>query len=478
VSIQTDAAGSSRGAAAGRDPLIPTHWFNILHDRPHYVTSALSRSRLSGAAKLAGHGIQLQQPLSLARQSLNTTDRLIPIPDEVIDLYAQYRPTPLRRAVRLEERLGANARIYYKYEGANLVGSHKLNTALAQAYYYSRAGVKRLVTGTGAGQWGTALAYACQIMNLECEIFWVRSTFRQKPVRGDLMRLFGAVVHESPSDLTEVGRAALKEDPDAIGTLAGATGEALAVAAHDSETRFAVGSGENSVLLHQTVIGREAVAQLALLGEFPDCVVACMGAGSNFGGIALPMLGAAQDAGRPIRLVAVESAACPKLTRGRYRYDLSDSLGTTPITKVYSLGSTYVPPAVYAGGLRHHSAGPLASAMYADGSLDAMAVDQVTSFRAGLLFCETEGVLPAPESAHAVAGVIDIVSRHPRGEAPLVVLVNISGHGLLDLNAYRRFAAGEVESVSVDEAGLSRSLTALEEFNQSIVEPAGQRVPG
>jgi len=460
-------------AGTAHDPLLPTHWFNILHDRPQYVTTALSRSRLAGLEDMAGHGLQLQQPLSLARQSLNTADRFIPIPDEVLDLYAQYRPTPLRRAVRLEERLGVNARIYYKYEGANLVGSHKLNTALAQIYYYSRAGVKRMATGTGAGQWGTALAYACQIMGLECTVFWVRSTFRQKPIRGDLMRLFGADVHESPSDLTEVGRRAFKEDADGIGTLAVATGEGLAFAAEHSETtRFAIGSGENSVLLHQTVIGQEAVAQLDLLGEFPDCIIACMGAGSNFGGVALPFLGAAADRERSVRLIAVESAACPKLTRGRYRYDLSDALGTTPITKVYSLGSTYVPPPVYAGGLRHHSAGPLCSAMYADGSLEAMAVDQNTSFRAGLLFCETEGILPAPEAAHAVAGMIDVVSRHPRQEAPLVVLVNISGNGLLDLAAYQRFAAGEMEPVAVDEASLSRSLTALEDFNQRISQPA------
>ena len=468
----SDASGGRRAVAAARDPLLPTHWFNILHDRPQYVASAISRSRLTGAAKPAGHGVHLQQPFSLARQSLNTTDRFIPIPDEVLDLYAQYRPTPLRRAVRLEERLGANARIYYKYEGANLTGSHKLNTALAQAYYYARAGVKRIVTGTAAGQWGTALAYACQVMNLDCTIFMVRSTLRQKPIRGEMMQLFGAVVHESPSDLTEVGRRVLAEDPAATGTQAVANAEAIELTAEDSGSRFAVGSGENSVLLHQTVIGQEAVSQLARLGEFPDCVIASMGAGSNFGGIALPLLGAAEDAGRPIRLVAVESTACPKLTRGRYLYDLSDALGTTPITRVYSLGSGYVPPPVYAGGLRHHSAGPLASAMHADGSMEAMAIDQLTSFRAGMLFCETEGILPAPESAHAVAGMIDVVSRHPRGEAPLVVLVNISGHGLLDLGAYRRFAAGEIEAVSADEASLSRSLSALEEFNQSIAEPA------
>src|SRR6202050_4245506 len=310
-------------AAPMRDPLLPTHWFNILHDRPQYVSSALSRSRLAGAVKLEGHGLQLQQPLSLARQSLNTADRFIPIPDEVLDLYAQYRPTPLRRALRLEERLGANARIYYKYEGANLTGSHKLNTALAQAYYYARAGVKRIVTGTAAGQWGTAMAYACQVMNLGCTVFMVRSTLRQKPIRGEMMRLFGATVHESPSDLTEVGRRVLKEDPAATGTQAVANGEALALAGEDSESRFAVGSGENSVLLHQTVIGREAVAQLAQLGDFPDCVIASMGAGSNFGGIALPLLGAAEDSGRPIRLVAVESTACPKLTRGSLLHDLS-----------------------------------------------------------------------------------------------------------------------------------------------------------
>jgi tryptophan synthase beta chain len=456
-----------------RDPQLPTHWFNILHDRPQYVTSALPRSQLPGEGNWAGHAVQLQQPLSLARQSLNTADRHIPIPEEVLDLYAQYRPTPLRRAVRLEGRLGANARIYYKYEGANLTGSHKLNTALAQAYYYARAGVKRIVTGTAAGQWGTALAYACQVMNLGCTVFMVRSTLRQKPVRGEMMRLFGAVVHESPSDLTEVGRKVLDEDPAATGTQAVANGEAIALAAEDSETRFAVGSGENSVLLHQTVIGQEAISQMALLGEFPDCVIASMGAGSNFGGIALPCLGAADDSGRSIRLVAVESTACPKLTRGRYLYELSDALGTTPITKVYSLGSTYVPPPVYAGGLRHHSAGPLASAMYADGSMEAMAIDQLTSFRAGMIFCETEAILPAPESAHAVAGLMEVVSRHPRHGPPLVVLVNISGNGLLDLGAYSRFAAGEIEPVTADEARLSQSLSALEEFNQGIAEPAG-----
>src|SRR6516165_2365357 len=458
--------------AMARDPVLPTHWFNILHDRPQYVASAMPRSRLPEEVTRAGHAVQLQQPFSLARQSLNTADRFIPIPGEVLDLYAQYRPTPLRRAVRLEERLGANARIYYKYEGANLTGSHKLNSALAQAYYYARAGVKHIVTGTAAGQWGTALAYACQVMNLGCTVFMVRSTLRQKPVRGDMMRLFGAVVHESPSDLTEVGRRVLKDNPAATGTQSVANGEALELVEEDSESRFAVGSGENSVLLHQTVIGQEAVSQMALLGEFPDCVIASMGAGSNFGGIALPFLGAAKDSGRPVRLVAVESAACPKLTRGRYRYDLSVALGTTPITKIYSLGSSYVPPPVYAGGLRHHSAGPLCSAMYADGSLEAMTVDQLTSFQAGVLFCETEGILPAPESAHAVAGMMDVVSRHPRQGAPLVVLVNISGHGLLDLDAYRRFAAGEIEPVKANETRLSQSLNALEEFNQAITEAA------
>ncbi len=458
-------------AAPSRDALLPTAWYNILYDRPHYVTSAVPRAQLPDELRQSGRGVQLQQPFSLAKQSVNTTDRYIPIPGEILDLYARYRPTPLRRAVRLEQHLDVNARIFYKYEGANLTGSHKLNTALAQAYYYARAGVKHMVTGTGAGQWGTALAYACQLMNLDCTVFWVRSTLRQKPMRGDMMRLFGAVVHESPSELTEVGRKSLADDPAGTGTLAVATGEALALAGEDSQSRFAVGSGENSVLLHQTIIGREALAQLAELGEFPDCVIACMGAGSNFGGVAMPLLAAAEDSGRPIRLIAVESAACPKLSRGQYRYDLSDALGTTPITKVYSLGSSYVPPVVYAGGLRNHSAGPLPSAMYADGSMEAMTVDQLTSFRAGMLFCETEGILPAPESAHAVAGMLDVVARHPRQAPPLVVLVNISGHGLLDVGAYSAFAAGEIGPVSVDEASLAQSLSALEEFNRRIAEP-------
>jgi tryptophan synthase beta chain len=475
VTAGSQQKGPDGPVEATTDPLLPTHWFNILHDRPHYVTSAVPTSSLPEEMQQAGRKLQLQQPFSLARQSFNTTDRLIPIPDEVRNRYAQYRPTPLRRATRLEEHLGVNARIYYKYEGANLTGSHKLNTALAQVYYYARAGVQHIVTGTGAGQWGTALAYACQLMGLRCTVFWVRSTANQKPIRGDLMRLFGAEVHASPSELTEIGRQALAADPDHIGTLAMATGEALAYAQQDSKARFAVGSGENSVLLHQTVIGQEAVAQLALLGEFPDCVVACMGAGSNFAGVSLPVLGAAQDAGRPVRLIAVESAACPKLSRGRYRYDLSDALGTTPVTKVYSLGSSYVPPPVYAGGLRNHSAGPLPSAMYADGTVEAMTVDQVTAFRAGLLFCEMESILPAPEAAHAVAGMLDLVSRHPRQGPPLVVLVNISGHGLLDVAAYSRFAAGEIEAVGANEASLAESLTVLEEFNQRVGEAAAAR---
>src|ERR1019366_7523578 len=229
--VRSRSTGGCHMAAIARDPQVPTHWFNILHDRPQYVTSAVSKSRFAGEMKAAGHGVLLQQPLALARQSINTADRYIPIPEEVLDLYAQYRPTPLRRAVRLEERIGANARIYYKYEGANLAGSHKLNTALAQAYYYARAGVKHVVTGTGAGQWGTALAYACQIMNLDCTVFWVRSTLRQKPIRGDMMRLFGAVVHESPSDLTEVGRRALKETWGETGPRPVASGKAPAPAA-------------------------------------------------------------------------------------------------------------------------------------------------------------------------------------------------------------------------------------------------------
>ena len=313
-------------------------------------------------------------------------------------LYASYRPTLLRRAKALEERLGTRARLYYKFEGANVSGSHKLNTALAQAYYYQKAGVKHLITGTGAGQWGTALAYACQRFGLACTVFMVGISYRQKPQRRTIVELFGGEIHESPSHLTRAGREAQKRDPDRIGSLAVATGEAIELAREKKDTaRFAVGSGETCVLLHQTVIGNEAVSQMDELGDFPDYVVACMGAGSNFAGVGMPFLRAGRMRGRTVQLVAAEPLACPKMTRGAYLYDINDFSGTTPVTRMYTLGSSYLAPPIHAGGLRYHGTSAFLSALYASDLFKARALGQVEALKAGALFAETEGIIPAPE---------------------------------------------------------------------------------
>jgi len=448
---------------------VPTHWSNFIYDFPQFV----SREKLDLRAIYGNnisHKVNVipQQPLALIRQSHNTQDAYVPIPEELLEYYYQYRPTPLKRANGLEAHLKVNARIYYKFEGANLSGSHKLNTALAQAYYYKKAGIKHLVTGTGAGQWGTAIAYACQIMNLECTVFMVGVSLRQKPYRKTMMELFGATVHESPSELTKVGRDALKIDKERIGSLAFATGEAIEYAQVNSDCRFAVGSGENCVLLHQSIIGCEAVAQMHTLDDFPTDVVACMGAGSNFGGVGLPFLRFAKELGKSTRLLAVEPSACPKLTRGVYAYDKNDFSGTTPISKMYTLGSKYMAPPIYAGGLRYHGTSPFLSAMYHDDLFDALAIDQPETLAAGLLLARTENILPAPESAHAVAGAIRLAKDHPHDSEPLVILINVSGHGMFDVTSYEKFQKGEVESGRPSENSLKTSLQEVGKFNELV----------
>ncbi|MCP3097323.1 TrpB-like pyridoxal phosphate-dependent enzyme [Myxococcus sp. K15C18031901] len=451
---------------------VPKHWCNFLFDFPRYAEHDVPKAAAlleSGARRVS---VVPQQPLSLVTQSHSTREPYHEIPERLLELYSQYRPTPLRRARELERRLGANARIYYKYEGLNVSGSHKLNSALAQAYYYARAGIEELVTGTGAGQWGTALAHACRLFGLRCTVFMVGASLRQKPQRRAMMELFGATVHESPSDATEVGRKAAQRDPGRVGSLAIATGEALEVAHGGKRVRFAVGSGENCVLLHQTLIGSEAVEQMGALGEFPDHVVACMGAGSNFGGVGLPFLRAARERERSVRLLAVEPAACPKLTRGVYALDVNDFSGTTPINRMYTLGSHYIAPPIFAGGLRYHGTSAFLSAMLADKGFDAMAVPQREALSAGLLFAECEGLLPAPESAHAIAGALDLARRAPEEGPPRVILVNISGHGLFDLSAYERLRADTLEPDSPNEALLSESLRHVQEFNTRVAAAA------
>lgn len=450
---------------------VPSHWRNLLADLPQY--SHLAEMKLSLASDGASGQLRThlpKMPLSIARQSMDTENREIPIPEAVRELYALYRPTPLRRARNLEQEIGTHARIYFKFEGTNVAGSHKMNSALAQAYYYNKAGVRHVVTGTGAGQWGTALAFACRRFDLECTVFMPRVSLQQKPQRRVMMELFGARIHESPSELTELGRRIRSRDPDKLGTLAVATGEALELATTRERSQFAVGSGENHVLLHQTVIGQEAQQQILELGDYPDVIFACMGAGSNFAGVTFPFLGD-PDHPRP-RCVAVEPAACPKMTRGVYAYTETDFSGTTPIAKMMTLGAQFEAPGIHAGGLRYHGTSPLLSAMYADGLFEAVACPQRAVFEAAALFARCEGVLPAPESAHAICAALD-EARKATVSRPLSILINISGMGVFDISGYQEYLSGEMEDCAASDEVVAQSLEALRGEQERYLQVAG-----
>ncbi|MEV0370850.1 TrpB-like pyridoxal phosphate-dependent enzyme [Streptomyces sp. NPDC050636] len=439
---------------------VPTHWYNILADLD--VPSAeVRRARPATDEPRAGK-LAPNIPLSMYRGSVGRR-RFVEIPAEVREQYQTWRPTPLIRARRLEQALETPAHIYYKYEGANASGSHKLNSALAQAYYYKKAGVEHLTTGTGAGQWGSALAMACHALGLDCTVFMVRVSHAQKPYRRVLMELNGAQVIPSPGGTTDAGRELLAKHPDSAGSVSIANAEALEYARTVRNGRFAVGSGENHVLLHQTVIGEEALKQMAAAGEFPDVVIASMGAGSNFAGLAFPFHREKLSSGAATRLVAVEPEACPKLTKGRYAWDYNDISGTTPMTKMYTLGHTFVAPGVHAGGLRYHGAAPLVSSLYDQGLMEAVAYGQKSVFEAGAFFARTENLVPAPESAHAVRAAIDEAVKAREERSPKVILFNVSGHGLLDLSAYDQYLAGNLEDHTVSDEQIAASLAALPE---------------
>ncbi|HET7717846.1 MAG TPA: TrpB-like pyridoxal phosphate-dependent enzyme [Bauldia sp.] len=445
-----------------------TSWCNFLYDFPEYYRE--STVTPDHFADVAGVNVLPQQPLSLMKQSNDTSRADVEIPAPVRDLYATYRPTLLRRAHRLEERLGTTARIYFKYEGANVSGSHKLNSAIAQAHYYKKAGVKHLITGTGAGQWGTALSYACKQFGLRCTVFMVGISYRQKPQRRTIVELFGGEIHESPSPMTRTGREAMERDPERIGSLAVATGEAIEMARELKDSaRFAVGSGETCVLLHQTVIGNEAVRQMTALGDFPDYVVACMGAGSNFAGVGMPFLRAAKATGRRTELVAAEPVACPKLTRGDYLFDINDFSGTTPVTRMYTLGSRYLAPPIHAGGLRYHGTSAFLSALYAHGVFSARAIAQTDALGAGILFADCEGIIPAPESAHAIAAAMEIAREHKTGPGR-AILINISGHGLFDLAGYEEAKRGALKDDRPEESLIAASLGAARARNDDVAK--------
>lgn len=417
-------------------PKMITHWRSVLPHLGYDLPPDLTPSDSTGP-------VTAGLPLELVRQSVSRKE-FWEIPEPVLERYRAYRPSPLWRARKFEEEVGARAPIYVKYEGGNISGSHKLNTALAQAHYYHRAGFRELVTGTGAGQWGTALAAACAAFGLSCTVFMVGGSLRDKPYRGSLMRLFGADVHASPSTLTSIG-----ESGKQANSLALAIGEAVEHAAADPKRAFCIGSGETYSILHQTVIGLEAIEQL---DTEVDVVIGSVGAGSNFGGIALPFF--ARGSGE--RLLAVESAATPKLTRGVYAYDHTDATGTGPVEAMYTIGSEYTIPPSHSAGLRFHGAAKVISAMRHHGQVDAVAVGQRTALEAARAFAMTELVLPAPESGHALAAAIECAGSAGKG-----VLVCVSGHGLLDLSAYDRLLAGMSEDTPADEEALRQAVAGL-----------------
>ncbi len=436
---------------------IPKHWYNVVADLPAPPPPVLH----PGTMKPVGpDDLAPLFPMALIAQEV-ATEREIPIPEPVRDVYRQWRVTPLYRARRLERALQTPARIYYKYEGVSPAGSHKPNTAVAQAFYNREAGVKRLTTETGAGQWGSSLAFAGAVFGIDVQVFMVRVSYNQKPYRRALMETYGARCVASPSPETEYGRSVLARSPDSNGSLGIAISEAVEVAAGRDDTKYALGSVLNHVLLHQTVIGQEAMAQLEMADDYPDVIVGCTGGGSNFAGIVFPFLGAQLRGGKKVRIVAVEPAACPSLTRGRYAYDFGDTGHMTPLTKMHTLGSTFIPPGFHAGGLRYHGMAPLVSHIKELGLIDARAYQQIQCFEAGVLFARHEGIVPAPEANHAVRGAIDEAIRCREEGTSRAILFNLCGHGHFDMQAYMDYFAGKLTDQEYDESELAMALAGL-----------------
>jgi tryptophan synthase beta chain len=436
---------------------IPAAWYNIAADLPSPPPPVLhpGTGRPVGPDDLAP-----LFPMEIILQEVST-ERAVPIPEEVRDVYRQWRPTPLYRARRLERALDTPARIFYKYEGVSPTGSHKPNTAVAQAFYNAREGVKRITTETGAGQWGSSLAFAGGLFGLEIEIYMVRVSYDQKPYRRGLMEAFGARCVASPSVETASGRAVLAEHPDSTGSLGIAISEAVEMAAQRDDTKYALGSVLNHVLLHQTVIGEEAIAQMEMADAWPDVLVGCTGGGSNFSGLVFPFVGRKLREGGDLRVVAVEPAACPSLTRGSYAYDFGDTGHLTPLVKMHTLGSTFVPPGFHAGGLRYHGMAPLVSHLHELGLIEATAYVQSEVFAAGVEFARAEGILPAPEANHAVKGAIVEALRCREEGREETILFNLCGHGHFDMQAYIDYFAGSLEDHSYDEAELAMALAGL-----------------
>lgn len=437
---------------------IPTQWYNIQADLPRPLPPVLH----PGTKQPVGpDDLAPLFPMALIGQEVSQ-DRYIDIPEEVREIYKMWRPTPLLRARRLEKALDTPAHIYYKYEGVSPSGSHKLNTATAQAYYNKQQGVTGLTTETGAGQWGTALAQACRFFDMECIVYMVKISYQQKPYRRAIMQSFGASVTPSPSDQTQAGRSILEQNPDSTGSLGIAISEAVEVAATSGgKYKYALGSVLNHVLTHQTVIGQEALKQMDKAGEYPDVVVAPIGGGSNFAGIALPFVHQNLTAGKKTRFLAVEPAACPSLTRGKYAYDFGDTVGMTPLVKMHTLGHSFVPPPLHAGGLRYHGMASIICELYDQNIIDATAVPQLETFKAAITFAQSEGIIPAPEAAHGIAGAIrEALAAKEAGEKR-VILFNLCGHGYFDMSAYDAYFAGELTDYSYPESEIAAAMAGL-----------------
>jgi pyridoxal-phosphate dependent TrpB-like enzyme len=434
---------------------IPTHWYNVVADMPNKPLPPLGPD----GKPVGPEQMMVIFPETILAQEMSA-ERWIPIPDEVREAYRLWRPTPLIRALRLEKALGTPAKIYYKYEGVSPTGSHKPNSAIPQAYLNKVAGIKRLTTETGAGQWGSSLAFAGQMFGIDVRIYMVKVSYEQKPFRRSMMQTWGAEVFASPSDMTNTGRAILAKDPDNQGSLGIAISEAVEEAASRADTKYALGSVLNHVLLHQTVIGLEAKKQMEKIGEYPDMVFAPCGGGSNFAGIAFPFF-ADKAAGKKVRLVAVEPTSCPTLTRGVYAYDYGDASGFTPLMKMYTLGHDFMPPGIHAGGLRYHGDSPLVSQLLHEGLIEAVAVPQLATFEAGVKFACAEGIIPAPESNHAIRACIDEALRCKQTGEPKTLLFNLSGHGHFDMASYDRYFAGKLEDYEYPREAIETSLAHL-----------------
>ncbi len=439
---------------------MPTQWYNILADMPNKPLPPLHPATKQ---PIGPDDLSALFPMELIKQEVST-DRWIDIPEEVLDIYKIWRPTPLHRAYNLEKAIDTPAKIYYKNESVSPAGSHKPNTAVAQAYYNYKAGVKKMTTETGAGQWGSALSFATQHFGIDLQVYMVRISYEQKPYRKSMMNAWGARVIPSPSMETESGRKILEQNPHSPGSLGIAISEAVEMAAKNPDTNYSLGSVLNHVLLHQTIIGLEVLKQVEMTGDYPDVIFAPFGGGSNFAGITFPFLHQNFVNGKNTRCVAVEPLSCPKLTRGVFQYDFGDTVGLTPLLPMYTLGHNFVPAKIHAGGLRYHGAGTIVSQLLRDKLIEAVAIPQLETFEAGVLFSKTEGIIPAPESTHAIAAAIREAKLAKEEGKSKTILFNLSGHGIIDLGAYDQYFEGKLENYHISDDEITQSVSQLEQL--------------